>query len=93
MATFLIARQILALPLPELKVAEQHTTSSALHDINFVVADEHGIQGRFAERIGQALGAISADEGTGIYFADARAAPLQSTGIPDMVVMNQRSLT
>ncbi|CAI7580556.1 unnamed protein product [Penicillium discolor] len=129
MATIRIrAKQIIQAPLPPLNVGTYTTTSSALHNLEYVgtlspwpnfkssvqamynaqafsrsstaavspglhnvdpeivcVGDEHGLQGRFQQAIGQVLGAALEAQAVNLHFADFKCSGLQYKNVPDIV--------
>ncbi|KAJ5608928.1 hypothetical protein N7528_009495 [Penicillium herquei] len=62
-----------------------------IHNEFFQVADEHGLQGRFCQHVGQILSAVFQSENIGLCFADAQAASLHTSNIPDLGIIDKRS--
>ncbi|KAJ5554741.1 hypothetical protein N7535_007187 [Penicillium sp. DV-2018c] len=52
------------------------------------VADEHGVQGRFQERVGQVLSHISHNHPLSFAFGDSKCAPSTTSKTPDFIVMD-----
>lgn len=127
-------------PLPPLKISTRHTTSHALHEIDFIgniqewlgfeadillsmnnrqwrqriikavrighdainapeiehvfIADEHGLQSRLTERLGQVVGAAFKYELIDLHFGGYKGANPPYQGyrkVPDFVVMTRSS--
>ncbi|KAJ5703506.1 hypothetical protein N7493_011895 [Penicillium malachiteum] len=101
MTTPLTSRDILQAPLPDLRRASNRTHSSALKNLHYVghlehwssfeLADEHGLQGRFSQHVGQILSAVFQSENMALCFADAKAASLRTLNTPDLGIIDKRS--
>ncbi|OQD69307.1 hypothetical protein PENPOL_c002G10652 [Penicillium polonicum] len=62
--------------------------SPGLHNVDpeiVCVGDEHGLQGRFQQAIGQVLGAALEAQGVNLHFADFKCSGLQYQNVPDVV--------
>lgn len=62
--------------------------SPGLHNIDpeiVCVGDEHGLQGRFQQAIGQVLGGALEAQGVNLHFADFKCSGLQYQNVPDVV--------
>lgn len=62
--------------------------SPGLHNVDpeiVCVGDEHGLQGRFQQAIGQVLGAALEAQAVNLHFADFKCSGLRYQNIPDVV--------
>lgn len=65
--------------------------SPGLHKLDpeiFCVGDEHGLQGRFQQAIGQVFGSALEAQAVNLYFADFKCSGLDYKNVPDIVVLS-----